>query len=366
MVRRGEVSLDDPVARHLPDGVRVPARGGREITLLDLATHRSGLPRLPSNMAPAEPLNPYADYSVEQLYAFLASHELRRDIGAMTEYSNVGTGLLGHALARAAGTSYEEALRTRILEPLGLHSTTVALDDALRHRMAQGHSAALQPVPLWDLPTLAGAGALRADVQDMLRWLAANVGEPVDDLTRALRTAHEPRVSMGPEGSGGPMIGLNWIIQSSGARRIIWHNGGTGGFFSWMGFDPDRRTGLVVLSNAGHAVDDIALHLLDPSNPLSEPPRQRTEVQVAPEILQQFVGEYQIAPNLSITVTLEDGALLMQPTGQPRFRMFAESEIDFFLRVVDVQIAFQRDEAGAVTGLVLHQSGRSTPGRLVR
>jgi serine-type D-Ala-D-Ala carboxypeptidase/endopeptidase len=364
MARRGEVAIDAPVARYLPDDARVPSRG-RDITLLDLATHRSGLPRLPSNLAPADGGNPYADYTVEKLYAFLSSHELQRDVGAIAEYSNLGTGLLGHALARAAGTSYEEALRTRILEPLGLRSTAITLNDELRSRMAQGHDPTLAPVPLWDIPALAGAGALRADIRDMLTWLAANVREPASDLERALRSAHEPRMPFGPDGAS-TSIGLNWIVETGGGHRIVWHNGGTGGFFSWAGFDPDRRIGLVVLSNAAHPVDDVALHLLDRSNPLSEPPRQRAEVRVAPAILRDYVGEYQLAPNFSIVVTFDNDALFIQATGQPRFPVFAETETDFFLRVVDAQLTFRRDASGAVTGLVLHQGGRSMPAPKVR
>ncbi|HEX5726522.1 MAG TPA: serine hydrolase domain-containing protein, partial [Longimicrobiaceae bacterium] len=128
MVAKGEVALDDPVQKYLPEGVRVPSRNGRQITLLDLATHRSGLPRLPDNFTPADPTNPYADYSVEQLYAFLNHHQLRRDIGAEFEYSNLGMGLLGHALGRAAGTNVQTLIRQRILEPLGMRLTSYARD----------------------------------------------------------------------------------------------------------------------------------------------------------------------------------------------------------------------------------------------
>ena len=99
MVAQGEVSLSDPVSKYLPDGVTMPSRGGREITLLDLSVHHSGLPRLPDNMSPADPANPYADYSVEQMYSFLSGYELQRDIGSQYEYSNFSTGLLGHVLA---------------------------------------------------------------------------------------------------------------------------------------------------------------------------------------------------------------------------------------------------------------------------
>src|SRR5689334_1020665 len=126
-VQRGEVSLEEPVAKLLPAAVKVPARGGREITLLDLSTHSSGLPSLPSNLNPKDPANPYADYSVEQLYAFLSSAQLSRDVGSKYEYSNLGVGLLGHALALRDGQSYEQLVRSRISGPLGMPSTVITL-----------------------------------------------------------------------------------------------------------------------------------------------------------------------------------------------------------------------------------------------
>jgi serine-type D-Ala-D-Ala carboxypeptidase/endopeptidase len=251
-----------------------------------------------------------------------------------------------------------------------MRNTAITLDGELRGWMAQGHDATGNAVPLWDLPTLAGAGALRADVRDMLRWLAANLGEPTSDLERSLRVAQEPRAAFaeGP-GAADMQVGLHWIVQRSGRSRIVWHNGGTGGFFSFAGFDPERRVGVVVLANSQHPVDDIALHLLDRSNRLSkpaEPPRERSEVQVAPEILRDYVGEYQLTPEFAITVTLENGALFLQATNQPRFPIFAESDSTFFLRVVDAQITFQRDAGGRVTGLILHQGGQNMPARKVR
>ena len=118
MVDRGEVKLDDPVAKHLRAGARVPERNGRAITLIDLSTQSSGLPRMPDNMKPANPMNPYADYTVEQLFEFLGRYQLTRDIGAEFEYSNLGVGLLGQALAMRAGKTYEALVKERILEPL--------------------------------------------------------------------------------------------------------------------------------------------------------------------------------------------------------------------------------------------------------
>ena len=104
MAQKGEVRLDDPIAKYLPATVKVPERGGRQISLVDLATHTSGLPRMPANFRPKDPANPYADYTDEQLYSFLSSYDLIRDVGLKFEYSNLGFGLLGQGLAQRAGT----------------------------------------------------------------------------------------------------------------------------------------------------------------------------------------------------------------------------------------------------------------------
>ena len=365
MVARGEVSFSDPVSDYLPHEVTMPSRGGREITLLDLSTQHSGLPRMPGNFSPADASNPFADYTVEQLYSFLSGHELRRDVGSEFEYSNLGVGLLGHVLERAGGGSYEELVRERILEPLGMSMTGITLEGDLRSWMAEGHNQQGDVVPLWDLPTLAGAGALRSDVGDMLTFLAANIGPPQSRLERSMRTSHEVREEI----SGEMSIGLNWLIRNVGDEKILWHNGGTAGFRTFIGFDPDKGVGVVVLTNSGHGADDIGLHLLNPEIPLAPPPvpmEDRIQVVVAEDILETYVGEYELAPGFTIVMTVEDGALFTQATGQGKFPLFAESEMEFFLRVVDAQVSFTKDDSGAVTGMILHQSGVDQPARKVR
>ena len=354
MVDHGEVRLDDPVAKYLPPSARVPSRNGKQITLLDLATQSSGLPRMPSNFTPKDSLNPYADYTVQQMYAFLSSYALTRDVGAEYEYSNLGVGLLGHALALKAGTSYEALVRQRILGPLGMHETAITLTPALRARLAPGHEIDGRVVPNWDLPTFAGAGALRSTVRDMITYLAANLDTVVGPLSRAMRDAHTARRNAG---SAGMRIGLAWHILSRPSGGIVWHNGGTGGYRSFTGFDPARRIGVVVLSNLNSGVDDVGFHLLDETFPLRPPPQQHTEVAVDSVILARYVGEYELAPAFHITVTRAGAHLFLQATAQPRFPIFAESDSTFFLKVVDAQMTFRPD------GLVLHQNGQHLPGR---
>jgi CubicO group peptidase (beta-lactamase class C family) len=358
MVADGSVRLDDPVAKVLPAAVRIPARNGRQITLLDLATQSSGLPRLPSNMAPRDSTNPYADYSVDQMYAFLSGYELPRDPGETYEYSNLGVGLLGHALALKAGVSYEELVRRRILAPLGMRETAITLSPALRARLAPGHDAEGNVVPNWDLPTLAGAGALRSTVGDMLTYVAAHLDSSANPLARALRQTHQSRRGAG---SATMTIGLGWhILARPQGASIVWHNGGTGGYRSFAGFDEVRRVGVVVLTNANIGADDIGFHLLDATLPLQTPPKIRTEVAVDSMILNRYVGEYELVPTFHIVVTREGAGLFIQATGQPKFPIFAESASEFFLKVVDAQISFGGD------GMVLHQNGQNLPGRKIR
>lgn len=261
MVERGEVRLEDPVQDLLPKGTVVPSRNGRQIRLVDLSTHSSGLPRMPDNFAPADAANPYADYTPELLYAFLRRHQLSRDIGERSEYSNLGAGLLGHALSLRAGKSYEALVTERILVPLGMTSTRVVLRPEDRAKLAPGHSPGGSPVGNWDITTLGGAGALRSTTDDMLKFVAANINPPDNALGRAIRAAHVPRASF----SDTAKVGLNWMIQATRfGRTVIWHNGGTAGYRTYAGFDPERRVGVVVLSNRANGVDRIGQHLLDP------------------------------------------------------------------------------------------------------
>jgi D-alanyl-D-alanine-carboxypeptidase/D-alanyl-D-alanine-endopeptidase len=329
MVERGEVALADPVAKYLPKTVKVPERGGKQITLLDLATHKSGLPRLPANLQPKDMANPYADYTVADLYAFLSGYTLPRDIGAREEYSNLGMGLLGHALALRAGKDYVALVRERIMEPLGMKG---------EGPLVAGHDEALRPAKHWDLPVLAGAGALRSNVNDMLLFAGAACGFRKTKLDAAFARARGP-------------VALAW--QRNG-EDVYWHNGGTGGFRSFLGCSVKSGAASVVLSNVSIGVDDVGLHLVEPGrfalNPVKKP------VVVDGAVLAKYVGRYELTPGFTLTVTQEGGQLLAQATGQGKFELFAAGEREFFARVAPVEVTFAADGAQ----LTLKQSGRET------
>jgi CubicO group peptidase (beta-lactamase class C family) len=358
-VERGEVALTDPVGKFLPAKVKMPERGGRAITLQDLATHTSGLPRLPTNMTPKDPANPYADYTFENLYQFLSGYQLTRDIGSQYEYSNLGGGLLGHALTLAAhATDYEALVRARVTAPLGMPSTAITLTPEMKSRLAAGYGPQLDPVANWDLPALAGAGALRSTTNDLLTFLAANLGFVKTPLAAAMATMLTVKR---PTGAPNLSVALGWHVLTTHGKDLIWHNGGTAGYRTFIGFDPAARVGVVVLSNAGTAAgpDDIGRHLLETELPLLPPqtPSTRTEISVDSATLDNYVGRYQLAPAVIFTITRENNHLFEQLTGQPKFEIFAESEKDFFLKVVDAQISFEAERTGKATALVLHQNG---------
>ncbi|HEX3146316.1 MAG TPA: serine hydrolase [Pyrinomonadaceae bacterium] len=365
MVERGEVSLADPISKYLPKTVKAPTRDGKEITLLDLATQTSGLPRLPTNFAPKDPRNPYADYSVDRLYAFLSSYTLTRDIGEKYEYSNLGVGLLGHILSLRAGTDYETLVRKRICQPLKMADTSITLTPGMQTRLTTGHDPMLKPVANWDLPTLAGAGALRSTVNDMLKFVAANIGLTKSPLFAAMQRAQQ---SQRETGQTDLTIGLNWHILKKFDSEIIWHNGGTGGYHSFIGFDKKNRGGVVVLSNSANDIDDIGRHLLVSQYPIAkvEPAKERKAIQLDPKFLDAYAGEYQLAPGFSVVFTREGDKLFMQPTGQGKTEIIPESETDFFVAVADVQVTFVKDDRGQVSQAVLHQNGRSLPAKKIK
>lgn len=245
MIERGEVRLDDPVSRYLPASVKVPRNDAGEITLRQLVTHTSGLPRMSTNFSPADANNPYADYNAELMYAFLASYDASKNVPSRAEYSNLGFGLLGVALARRAGTDYETLLRTRVLDPLGMKDTAIHLTGRMLDHRASGYRQDLSSASAWDFDAYAGAGAIRSTMNDMLKFAAAELGLTHTPLDAAIRLSQAPAGALGKQG-------LAWVILEDGR---ITHDGMTGGFASEIVLNPARKKGVVTLSNTAAATN---------------------------------------------------------------------------------------------------------------
>ncbi|MBA4054888.1 MAG: hypothetical protein C0490_09265 [Marivirga sp.] len=265
MTIKGTMNLDDPLQKYLPEGVNAPTRNGASIKLSHLSNHTSSLPRMPDNFNPANPANPFVDYSEKQLYDFLKSYVLPRDIGSQYEYSNYAVGLLGHVMAGNQGVTYEALIIDVITGPLGMQDTRTAFTPNMKKNLAMGHNEGVQ-VENWDLTTLAGAGAIRSTAVDMLKYVRANMGKEKSKLYPAMQLSHKNSRAEGTS----PMVGLGWHITPGDKSEIVWHNGGTGGYRSFAGFIKGGDKGVVVLTNSTAGTDDIGMHLLNPKVPLTE------------------------------------------------------------------------------------------------
>jgi serine-type D-Ala-D-Ala carboxypeptidase/endopeptidase len=246
MVERREVALDDPVRKYLPSSVNVPSRGNREITLADLATHTSGLPREPANLDLRSLDDPYAAYRVADLYAFLSRYSLQRDPGTQFEYSNLGMGLLGHALAVTASMSYEALLTRRVFGPLGMTNTSVVVAEERRARRATGHNQAQTPVSWWHFDALAGAGAINSTASDMLTFAEAAMSADTP-----LKSAFTRMTSVRRPADGGIDQVLGWDAFRYQGNQVLAKSGGTNGFRSRLFVDPAGHRAVIVLSNGG-------------------------------------------------------------------------------------------------------------------
>lgn len=338
MVDRGKMKLDDPVSKYLPDSVRMPTRGGKEITLLHLATHSSGLPRDVDNFDNTN--NPYADYTPERLYDFLSRYKLTRDPGEKWEYSNLGMGLLGYVIALKAGSDYETLVRDRICRPLKLNSTRITLTPELRARLAQGHAASGEPSVNMEFQTLIGNGALRSTASDMLRFLSANCGlinsvlQPAMERTRFVHIEHQA---------------LGWSKDDSGN---FWKNGGTFGCRCDAGFNPEKRRAVIVLSNSvgqDDEIDEIAYLLIQAEWRADKRPKA---VAIDPRNYDVYTGDYKLADTV-YHICRKDNRLLIQSKGHLTGELLPKSDHAFFARISGKEITFTFDAQGKVTQMNL-------------
>lgn len=479
LVEKGKVKLTDPAQKYLPESVKMPTRNGQEIQLLHLANHTSALPRMPTNFTPTNPGNPYADYTVEQMYEFINDVELTRDIGSAYEYSNLAMGLLGHILATINGTSYEQLMVNKIANVLDMKDTRIEFTSRMKKNLAVGHNGNTE-VENWDIPTLAGAGAIRSTAGDMLKYVAANMGLTKTALADAMKLSHTITTSELSQ-----QVGLAWHETEVNGKKILWHNGGTGGYRAFAGFIKGGNRGVVVLTNSDVGVDDLGIHILEPSAPLEDPKpsiairindeiekngldglgdtynKLRKEnaddygfdemelnalgyqymgageldkaiavfkinvaafpdafnvydsmgeaylekgnkelaienykksveinpgnvggidaleklgvdvasltkqVEIADEILESYLGNFELFPGFVLTISKEGNQMKAQATGQPQLDIFPNTATEFYLKAVNAQITFHPDDEGKVDKIVLHQGGQDVPGKRI-
>jgi len=356
-VGKGEVKLADPAAKYARPDARLPTRGENDITLRDLVTQSSGLPRMPPKFSPSNLRDPYADFTEDRLYEALARTEIAGN-AEKYEYSNYGFMWLSDLLARAGGKTYEALLRERVLDPLGMKDTALALSADQSKRFTPGHYLAYEPVPHWNFaPNLEGVGGLRSSLNDMIKLARALAGRDDTPLEETIARALEPQKL-----TSGGMIGYAWHIYHRGKKPIHWHNGGTGGFRSIIAVDREARTAAVVLIDSDTSFDDLGIHLVDPEFPLK---KKRIALATDVETLEQYVGRYEIVPTFAIDIFLDGTKLMAQATAQRAAEVHREAQDVFFYYEVPAKLRFSRGEKGEIDAVTLEQNGKNMKGKRV-
>lgn len=348
-VVEGKVTLETPISKLLDSGLTFKDPRVAAITLKQLSTHTSGLPRLAPNHAQGvRGDDPYAGYDEKLLLESLASIELKGTGPYVSSYSNYGVGLLGYLLGRVYGSSWEAAVLSKVCQPLGLQHTRMT-EESLHLPLAPPFHAGEKDVS-WHFDTMAGAGALRSTAADVLKLGLAIAHPEKTPLAPAFAVALAPQA----ETSGGH-IGLGIFMRQSEGARVYEHNGGTGGYRSSLEVIPAKDIVRVVLINNSAMEASQVIAGVKPNKKRVMP----KEGVMAPEALPEYTGVYDLSDQARFTVMVHEKQLWIRLTGQSFLPVFPKAETPdrFFIKVVDAEFQFNR-EAGKIVSLTLFQNRR--------
>ncbi len=348
-VQRKEVDLDAPISDLMPPGVTIPTKDSVAITAKHLALHSAGLPRHPASLTSRKaPPDPFASYNDDALYQDLITTQLATTPGTEITVSDYGVGLLGFALGRKIGGGYGQALKTRVLDPLGLKDTFLTLPVGAAARKAIGTDDNLEPAPRWTWGVLAGAGALVSNARDCLKFLDAQLDAAAGSrgvLRPQIRLAQEPQLDR-----AGDNEALGWLIDPAGRR---WYDGRTSGFRTYMGFDPKTRRGVVVLASTSTTlIDFLGPALFDVLDNTAKPP---AKAPTAAE-LAQYAGSYDFS-GTALSVVVAGKRLYLEGPNEPRHRMAPYGERGFWIEDLSAGAKFVV-EGDVVKALVFQVGGK--------
>jgi len=244
-----QLNLSDPMQDFMPTGIQIPEHSGNQIQLLHLANHRSSLPRLPDNLN-TDGEQAFGDYTISDFKNFINSYTLPRAIDSEAEYSNIGFGMLGYLLKETQGQTYFQMLEEEILNPLGMENTVLHLADANTSNIAQGYVGSEEMPELLFSEVFEGAGVLCSNMNDMWKYLEAQLINQGDDLHEAIQLTHEYKGASDIKDSD---IGLAWVLTPlNDGQNIIWHNGGTIAYSTFIGFNKITNKGVIILMNSAN------------------------------------------------------------------------------------------------------------------
>lgn len=342
LIADGKGSLDDPLADWLPEGTNVPSFNGQPILLRHVVSHTAGLPALPPGVAIPGPSDPYAAMTPEQLLAALGNVTLTETPGTTFAYSNYASMLLSYAVARRAGKDFDTLLRDELFAPLGMDGAWLGTPPQ-GFRDAAGHGPNGQPVSAWHFaPDLAGVGGVRATLDAMVRYAQAQLGDAPAPLKAAITLTQQP-----VDGGATRRTGMNWMLAPLNGRTILAHEGGTGGFSSFVAVDRDRGRAVIVLSDTSMTalggLGSLGLHLVDDGVPLGKP---RKAITAPAALVDGLVGDYTLQNGMTMTLSRQADALVAQVPGQPAFVLGHDDAGDFYPLQFDARLVPKKQPDG--------------------
>ncbi len=358
LIAAGKWTLDDPIEKHLPPDARVPSQGDRKILVRDILTHSSGLPRLPPNFNPGNAGDPYSDITEKDLLSGLAAARLQGSIGGQAVYSNFAMMVLSVAVARAHESDldgdFERVLTERLFKPLKMDGAFVARQPAAV-RLLPGHLSTGEVTPNWTFaaaPNAAGVGAVRARLDDMVRYAQAHLGLIDTPLAARLRSTQAP-LAHG--------LGMNWNVGRFNGQDLVLHDGATGGFTALMALEPSTQRAVIVLVDTAlgdsNDLGPVARSLMDDKLPV---PKARRAVAMPESLRKALVGEFTLAgPGVQLSVQVRDdgGRLMAQASGQSAFELLLDDRGDVYPASTISARGTPIFEDGAVNRIAWRQGG---------
>ena len=356
LVEKGEVNLEDPVMKYLPY-FRLKDKRYTTITIRQMVTHTSGMP----DVQDYEWHNPvYDDGALERYVRRLGNEQLIAAPGEKYSYSNMAYEVLGDIIAKVSSMSFEDYVRKNILVPLNMKHSTLLKQKADPKLMSSPHVkegnrivvSKIYPYNRMHAPS----STLISNTVDMSRWALANLNRGQLEGNRILKeSTYEVMWRPGGEVSNG--IGISWKLGKRGPYQIISHGGRDTGYRSFIMLVPEKSLGIVAATNYDRTpIENIMDAALTIS--LGEefvPRNERKAISLDPTILRQYIGVYEIAPEVMLKITLEDNRLLTQVGERPKTEIFPRSETTFFLKVADVRMIFDKNDKGEVFQLIIRQ-----------
>ncbi len=326
-VVQNKVSLDDHIDSLLPTELEL--KSPKSITLKQLSTHSSGLPRLPSNQRNIMGKDPYADYKREDLLKAISDQTVSPNQQHYA-YSNYGVGLLGEALAILNQDSYQNLLKSQVFEPLNMTNSYADASMVPEDRRVTGY-AGQYAVPNWHFKALAGAGSVNSSIEDLLTFGIAILKADHPELKQAIELSKQVHYQ-----DRGVTVGLGWHFN----KGVLWHNGGTAGFRSILMIDPEQQKVVAAITNqAEHSVEDIAGHLLKPENEMKS---YDFPVEISEQALMSFVGDFNNKVNKkTISTSIKNGHLMLHFPKQPAYRLTYLGQNRFIMKLTKTRIRFE-------------------------